>query len=88
MADIKISELQSYTPVTDGLIIPVSYSTGTRGDGTLRYKSSRIISEDLKIYVQSDLHNTYATHDDVTSAITTALNGGGNRIDFCNKIRC
>lgn len=85
MADIKISQLQNYRPVTDGLIVPVSYSTGTRADGTLRYKSANITSEDLKIYVQSDLNITYATHDNVSNAITTALNGGGTESIFATK---
>lgn len=85
MADIKISELQNYRPVTDGLIIPVSYSTGKRDDGAKRYKSAQITSEDLKIYAQSGLNDTYATHDDVSSAITTALNGGGTESIFATK---
>ena len=85
MADIKISELTSYSPVKDGLIIPISYSTGARADGTLRYKSGRIITDDLKIYVQSDLNITYATHTDVSNAITTALNGGGTESIFATK---
>lgn len=72
MADIKISMLSKVKPVTEGMIVPMSYSPENNGV----YKSGAITTDDIKSFVVSDLHLTYSTKDYVDTAISNALTGG------------
>lgn len=71
MADIKISMLSKVKPVTEGMIVPMSYSPENNGV----YKSGAITTDDIKSFVVSDLHLTYSTKDYVNDAISKALTG-------------
>ena len=71
MADIKISMLSKVKPVTEGMIVPMSYSPENNGV----YKSGAITTDDIKSFVVSDLHLTYSTKDYVDDAISKALTG-------------
>ena len=72
MADIKISMLSKVTPVTEGMIVPMSYSPEKNGV----YKSGAITTDDIKSFVVGDLHLTYSTKDYVNDTIRNALTGG------------
>lgn len=71
MADIKISMLSKVKPVTEGMIVPMSYSPENNGV----YKSGAITTDDIKSFVVSDLHLTYSTKEYVNTAISKALTG-------------
>lgn len=71
MADIKISMLSKVKPVTEGMIVPMSYSPEKNGV----YKSGAITTDDIKSFVVSDLHLTYSTKEYVNTAISKALKG-------------
>ena len=71
MADIKISMLSKVKPVTEGMIVPMSYSPEKNGV----YKSGAITTDDIKSFVVGDLHLTYSTIDYVNDAISRALTG-------------
>ena len=72
MADIKISMLSKVKPVTEGMIVPMSYSPENNGV----YKSGAITTDDIKSFVVKDLHVTYSTKEYVNTAISNALTGG------------
>ena len=71
MADIKISMLSKVKPVTEGMIVPMSYSPENNGV----YKSGAITTDDIKSFVVKDLNSTYSTKDYVNDAISKALTG-------------
>ena len=71
MADIKISMLSKVKPVTEGMIVPMSYSPENNGV----YKSGAITTDDIKSFVVKDLNLTYSTIDYVDDAISKALTG-------------
>ena len=72
MADIKISMLSKVKPVTEGMIVPMSYSPEKNGV----YKSGAITTDDIKSFVVGDLHLTYSTKAYVDETIRNALTGG------------
>ena len=76
MADIKISMLSKVKPVTEGMIVPMSYSPENNGV----YKSGAITTDDIKSFVVSDLHLTYSTKEYVNTAISNALTGGAEGV--------
>ena len=82
MADIKISMLSKVKPVTEGMIVPMSYSPENNGV----YKSGAITTDDIKSFVVGDLHLTYSTIDYVDDAISKALTGedGGVQTIFAS----
>ena len=77
MADIKISMLSKVKPVTEGMIVPMSYSPENNGV----YKSGAITTDDIKSFVVSDLHLTYSTIEYVNTTISNALTGAGGSVE-------
>ena len=77
MADIKISMLSKVKPVTEGMIVPMSYSPENNGV----YKSGAITTDDIKSFVVGDLHLTYSTINYVDTAISNALTGKGGDVE-------
>ena len=71
MADIKISKLTQVRPVTEGMIVPMSYSP----ENNNVYKSGAITTDDIKSFVVKDLNLTYSTKEYVNTAISKALTG-------------
>ena len=51
MPDIRISQLSTYTPVTDDVIIPMSYTSDIDG----KYHSAKIVLEDVSDFIISKL---------------------------------